>query len=199
MIVERLLAPLPGLLGAALAIVLAWLYLEDKPGVALAVVVGCFILIAALYFGGRQTFASSPRTAGLFLEAWLFVGILIAGIAGGVLIWFGVDQALALGDKPGEQAKALSAAAAAALTAYLGDALIKPEGGWGNPVKSAISREFAKTFEGRDDALGKDARSAVEEERYGAEAEEHVGDVVDGWGWDARRTRLRHIQDGLSR
>lgn len=195
----RLLKPLPALAGAGLAIFLGWLLLEDKLAVAAAVAGSLAVAVAALYVGGRRTFSSDPVTGGLLMEVGLFAGILIAGIAGGFLIWFAVDQALGLGEKPGEQAKALSAAVVAAVTAYVGDALIKPEEGWGNPVKKAIKKEFGDSFKQRGDELEKDARSAVQEERYGAVAQEHAREVVDGWGWDARRLRTRHIRDQLKR
>lgn len=195
----RLLKPLPALAGAALAILFGWLLIEDQLAAAVAVAGSALVVVAALYFGGRRTFAARPRSAGLLMEVGLFAGILIAGIAGGVLLWLGVEKELWLKDDAGENAKALSAAAVAALTAYFGDAFITPEQGWGNPVKAAIKRDFGGSFKDRKDALEKDARRAVQEERYGAEAPEHRDHVVDGWGWDARRLRTRHIQDQLDR
>lgn len=195
----RLLKPLPAFAGAALAILLGWLYLEDRLAVAIAVVGSLAVVIAALYVGGKRTFASDPSTGGLLMEVGLFAGILIAGVAGGALIWFGVDQALGLGEKPGEQAKAISAAVVAAVTGYLGDVFIQPEEGWGNPVKAAIKREFGDRFKDRSDDLEKDARAAVQEDRYGALASQHRGHVVEGWGWDARRLRTRHIEDQIKR
>jgi hypothetical protein len=78
--------------------------------------------------------------------------------------------------------------------------IIKPENPLWNPVRGAIASVFGQSFKNRADPLERDARDAVQSERYSAQAvPPHGDDIVIGWGWDARRLRTRHIQDELDR
>jgi hypothetical protein len=128
------------------------------------------------------------------METGLGFLTLGAAIAGAFLLWLAIEKA------PSEAASTLNkqvwAALTAAVSAYLGSIIIKPEGEIWNPVKRAVARVFANDFKDRSTDLEKDARDAVQREAYGAIAPIHSGEVVNGWGWDARRLRT-HIQDEL--
>lgn len=58
----------------------------------------------------------------------------------------------------------------AALTAYLGSVIIKPEGEAWNAVRSSVKGVFAKSFTQRRTPIEKDARDAVQLDGYGAQA-----------------------------
>ena len=88
------------------------------------------------------------------------------------------------------------AALSAAITVYLASIVIKPEGKRWNPVGDAVRKVYGGKFQD-ETPLAKDARDAVLKDSYGAQAPAHKGNRVEGWGWDARRLRTRHIQDRL--
>lgn len=194
--IRLFLKPLPALVAALLAILLAVLYLDHGWRWPVFSALAAVALIFGLFGSGRWAFTRRPYHAGFVMEAGLGLLTLGAGIAGAVLLWLAIQKA------PGEHAstrqKEVWAALSVAITTYLGSIIIKPEGEIWNPVKTAIKKKFADQFTARQTLLEKDARNAVQTESYGAEAPSHAGQVVEGWGWDARRLRTRHIQDQLN-
>lgn len=192
---RQLLAPALPLVSTVYAIVLTVTFLDRgwPATIGLVAIVGGVLL--GLYVGGRLAFKKWPYRGGYLMESAFGVFALIASIAGASLLW------LVIKHTPGTDAttreKEVWAALSGALTTYLGSVIIKPEGEIANPVKSAIDSKFGDSFRDPQTALEKDARSAVQREQYGAEAPQHAGHVVNGWGWAARRLRTRHIQDAL--
>jgi hypothetical protein len=201
--IRRLLQPAPALVGALLAVYLSVTYLDHgwlRPVIA---VVGLVTVVGLLFLVGRILFSHRPYYGGALMESGLALQILAAGVAGAFLIWFLIEKA-PRSATPTTREKEVWAAVSGAITAYLGSLVIKPEADLGNPVKSAIRSVFGERFkhpgngsQDRRTTLERDARSAVQEERYGAEDPKHANQVVAGWGWDARRLRTRHIQDYL--
>jgi hypothetical protein len=194
-VLQRLLTPLPTLCAAVLAVVLALLYLDHGWGLPVLVAGGLFVIIGGAFGIGRAIFGRKPYVGGLVMESSILLVTLGASIAGAFLVWLAIDQVP--GDKATTREKEVFAAISAALTAYLGSVIIEPAGEFWNPVKKAIGRRFGSQFTDPQTPLAKDARSAVIRERYGAEAAEHEGEVVNGWDWAARRLRTRHIRDRL--
>jgi hypothetical protein len=192
-VLEQLLKPLPALVAALLAVRLALAYLDHGIGVPLALI-GSLLVVTGVLFGvGRAIFGNKPYTGGLLMESGLLLIVWGAAIAGAVLVWYAIDQAPPATADARE--KAVFAAVSAALAAYLGSVIIKPDGELWNPVKSAIKNVFETSFTAPATALERDARNAIQTDRYGAEA--HSDNVVSGWGWSDRRKRTHHIQDQL--
>jgi hypothetical protein len=193
--IRAVLRPLPPLLGALLAVALVVLYLDHGWWTPALVVIGLVAATGLLYGLGRLLLTRRPYYAGFLMEAGLGLLTIAAGVAGAVLLWLAIEKAP--GDDASVREKQVWAALSTAFTAYLGSLIIKPEGDVWNPVKSAITSVFAGRFTERRTELERDARDAVQEDEYGAQAVEHAGQQVSGWGWDARRLRTRHIQDQL--
>jgi hypothetical protein len=195
-LLRHLAKPLPALVAAILAVALALLYIDDG-WVAPSLAAGSVLVVAGLVFlTGRLLFKRAPYFGGWLMEVWILVMTCVAAIAGAVLVWYAIEEAP--GDEPTAREEEVFSAISAAMAAYLGSIIIEPEGELWNPVKSAIEKVFKSRF-ADGDALEKDARDAVIRDRYAAQADEHRDDVVDGWGWDARRVRTRHIRDHLKR
>jgi membrane-bound ClpP family serine protease len=194
-LLRHLAKPLPVLVAAILAIVLALLYI-DHGWLVPTIVAGAVLVVAgAFLLAGRLLFVRAPYLGGWLMESWIFVATCAAAVAGAVLVWYAIEEAP--GDNPTAREEEVFSAVSAALAAYLGSVIIEPEGERWNPVKTAIGKEFKSSFNAGRTDLEKDAREAVRKERYSALAAGHDGDVVDGWGWDARRVRTRHIRDQL--
>jgi hypothetical protein len=194
----RLLAPLPALCAAASAVWLAISYIDHGWGPPVVAVALTAAVVLGAWAIGWIGFRNRPHRSGLLLEAGLLLPAIASAIVGAVLLWLGIEKAPPKDALPRESAP--YAALVAAFTAYLGAVLIKPDTPFTSPVKRAIERKFAGEFKQRRDELERDARNAVQEESYSAEAvPPHDGHLVYGWDWTSRRRRTKHIQDQLDR
>lgn len=193
--VARLLSPLPALLSAVLAVGLALVILDHGFGRAAVLVAMALVVTGGVVLLGRALLGSHPYRGALLMEASALVLVCLAALAGALLVWLAIKHTPATNAT--QRDKQVFTGLSAALTAYLGSVIIKPEGESWNAVRSSVKGVFAKSFTQRRTPIEKDARDAVQLDGYGAQAPEHAGQVVEGWGWGARRTRTRHIQDQL--
>lgn len=192
---RQLLAPALPLVSAVYAVVLAVTFLDRGWPATIALVAIAGVILLGSYVGGRLAFKTWPYRGGYLMESAFGVFALVASIAGATLLWLAIRHAP--GANASTREKEVWAALIGAFTTYLGSVIIKPDGEIANPVKGAIGSKFRESFRDPKSALEKDARSAVQRDQYGAEALKHAGQVVNGWGWAARRLRTRHIQDAL--
>lgn len=190
---KRVVSALPSLVTGLLAILLGRMWIEGQI-VLFAVIIGMALILTGLvYVVGSAVLRDYPSVGSLFMESGQGAAMLVAAIVGGGLLWLGVTYAP--GSQADEKSKQTWAAIMAAVAAYLGAVVIKPELPW-NPVKSALVKQFRGAFTSRRDPIEKDAHDAWLLPTYGAQA---ASELVDGWGWDARRLRARHIQRAVNR
>jgi hypothetical protein len=192
------LVQLRALLIALAGVLLAWLWIHGAGPLVIVPPLFAFLVGWGLDWIGRTLLLPKhPVWAVRFLEWWILLPASIAAAAGALVVIVAIS--LAAPDKAAESTKALLAALAAGLTAFLTGSFIS----WaGDDKDSSLAEHLAGAFQAKYKTTG--GAAAAPDVHYftpGSAGQlwvyaNAVGGV-EGWGRGARSTRAAGIAEEL--
>ncbi len=197
---EGLLVPLRAV---AVALLGVWLAEEWSSGRIWPPVIVSLVVIGLGYlcdFGGRHLLPDHPVAAVVLLEFWMLAPLVVAAMASALIVLLAIHFTVPSGASPTttELTKALSTA----LTAFLTSGFVAWTGDQNaSPVAQRIQRTFAAKYQ-RCVVAPQLPQPGIHYFRPDSPGERWVlSDSfggIDGWGYEARRTRARGIARELA-